>query len=91
MNDSVTGKPGKQLSLKISDMQIRNKLLAVLALNVCIFLMIVLMVIISFQRIENVLSNVINADMSNVMTNALTERELSSIAADLNLLMGTFF
>ena len=91
MNDSVPGKPGKQFSLKISDMQIRNKLLAALALNVSIFLMIVLMVILSFHRIENVLSNVINADMSNVMTNALTERELSSIAADLNLLIGTFF
>jgi len=91
MHNSSTEKSGKQVSFKFSDMHIRTKLPAVIALIVIVFLMIVLTVIVSFHRVENVLTGVINADMNNVMTNALTERELSSITADLNLLLGTFF
>ena len=76
---------------RFSDMRIRTKLLVILALIVTIFSTIVLTEVVSFQRIENVLGRVISDDMSNVMTNALTERELTSIVADLNLLLGTFF
>nr|WP_320193144.1 ATP-binding protein [uncultured Desulfobacter sp.] len=91
MKCPTIGKSRRRLLFKFSDMHIRTKLLAIMALIVTVFLMIVLTVVISFHRIENVLSGVINADINNVMTNALTERELSSITADLNLLLGTFF
>ena len=76
---------------KLSNVRIRTKLLAIIALIVTVFIMIALTVLISFQRIENVLGGVIAGDMQNVITNALTERELSSIAADINLLLSTFF
>ena len=61
------------------------------AFAISVFSMIVLTVVVSFHRIENVLGGVISDDMNNVVTNALTERELTSIVADLNLLLGTFF
>ena len=90
MSNSTTGKAVKRFSFKFSDLRIRTKLLAVIALIVTVFLMIVLTVVVAFHRIENVLGGVIAGDMNNVMTNALTERELSSIVADLNLLLNTF-
>ncbi|WP_419661428.1 two component system sensor histidine kinase [Desulfosarcina variabilis str. Montpellier] len=76
---------------KLSNVRIRTKLLAIIALIITVFIMIVLTVLISFQRIENVLGGVLAGDMQNVITNALMERELSSIAADINLLLSTFF
>ena len=91
MSGSRTEKSGMRLSFRFSDMRIRTKLLAVIALIIFVFLMILLTVVVSFHRIETVLGGVIAGDMQNVMTNALTERELSSIVADLNLLLGTFF
>ncbi|WP_022665440.1 ATP-binding protein [Desulfospira joergensenii] len=91
MSRSTTEKSDMRFPFRFSDMRIRTKLLAVTALIISVFLMIVLAVILSFHRIENVLGGVIRNDMNNVMTNALTERELSSIVADLNLLLGTFF
>ena len=91
MSRSTSRKSGLQFSFRFSDMRIRTKLLAIIALIITVFLMIVLTVVVSFHRIENVLGSVIEGDMTNVMTNALTERELSSIVADLNLLLNTFF
>jgi len=72
-------------------MRIRTKLQTIIGLIVIIFSMIVLTVVISFYRIENVLDGVISDDMNNVMTNALTEQEMTTVVADLNLLLGTFF
>lgn len=91
MSSSTSRKSGMRLSLRFPDKRIRTKLLAIIALIVVTFLMIVLTVVASFHRIENVLGGVISDDMNNVITNALTERELTSIVADLNLLLGTFF
>ena len=91
MSKSTPQKSGKPISFKFSDLHIRTKLQVVIALIITVFLMIVLTVVLSFHRIENVLGGVINTDMNNVMTHALTERELSSITADLNLLLVTFF
>ena len=91
MSGSTRRKSGMRFPSRLSDMRIRTKLLAIIALIVAVFSMIVLTVVVSFHRIENVLGGVIAGDMNHVMTNALTERELSSIVADLNLLLGTFF
>ena len=91
MSGSPSRKPGMRFSFRLSDMRIRTKLLTIIALIVTVFLMIVLTVVVSFHRIENVLGGVISDDMNNVITNALTEREMTSIVADLNLLLGTFF
>ena len=91
MSPSTNTKSGLRFSFRFSDMRIRTKLLAIIALIITVFSMIVLTVVVSFHRIENVLGSVIEGDMNNVMTNALTERELSSIVADLNLLLSTFF
>ncbi|WP_321491352.1 PAS domain S-box protein [uncultured Desulfobacter sp.] len=91
MSNPTIEKSGKHLLFKFSNTRIRTKLLAMIAMIVTVFLMIVLTVVASFHRIETVLGDVISHDMNNVMTNALTERELSSIVADLNLLLNTFF
>ena len=80
-----------RLAFKLSDVRIRTKLLAIIALIITVFITIVLTVLISFNRIENVLGGVIAGDMHDVMTSALTERELSSTVADINFLLSTFF
>lgn len=82
---------GMRFSLQLSNLHIRTKLITIIALIIAFFSLITLTVVLSFHRIEGVLGDVIAGDVQNVMNNALTERELSSIVADLGLLVGTFF
>jgi signal transduction histidine kinase/DNA-binding response OmpR family regulator len=76
---------------KLSGTRISTKLLAINALISIVFFLIVLMVFISFHHIQGLIKSVIVDDMNEVTTNALTERELSTILADTNLLLNTFF
>ena len=91
MSNPTEKKSSKRGFQKFSDLRIRTKLLAIMALIIIVYLAIVVTVSISFQRIEKVLDGVISHDMNNVITNALTEQELSTIVADLNLVLNTFF
>ncbi len=91
MSRQISKKSSARVPSWFSNMRIRTKLQAVIGVIVIIFSVLVLTVIASFYRIENVLSDVINDDVNNVMTNALTEQELISIVADLNFLLSSFF
>lgn len=91
MSSQANKQSDRRLLSWFSGMRIRTKLQAIIGLIVIFFSIMVLTVVASFHRIEDVLGGVINDDVNNVMTNALTEQELTSIAADLNLLLGTFF
>jgi signal transduction histidine kinase/CheY-like chemotaxis protein len=76
---------------KLIKTRISTKLLAIDALICIVFFMIVLMVFISFHHIRGLIRGVIVDEMNEVTTNALIERELSSILAETNLLLNTFF
>ncbi len=91
MSNSADIKSCKPRFRKFSDLRIRTKLLAIMMLIITVYLAIVVTVSISFRRIEKVLDGVISHDVNNVITNALTEQELSAIVADLSLVLNTFF
>jgi signal transduction histidine kinase/CheY-like chemotaxis protein len=76
---------------RLSGTRISTKLLAINALTCMVFLLIVLSVFLSCRHIQGILRNEIFRNLSEVTTNALTDREIHSIMAETNLLVGTFF
>jgi signal transduction histidine kinase/DNA-binding response OmpR family regulator len=71
--------------------RIGTKLLVTNAFVCVVFVLIGLAVFLSFNHMQTMMTGIIADDMSRVTINALTERELSSILADTNLLLSTFF
>jgi PAS domain S-box-containing protein len=75
----------------LSHLRISTKLL-LLTLMICTaFLLIVCVTVFSFANVRNMLTEVANRDMSSVIDNSRTARELSKIFTDIALLRRTFY
>ena len=75
----------------LSNLRISTKLL-LLTLMICTaFLLIVCGTVFSFANVRNMLTEVANRDMSSVIDNSRTARELSKVFADTDLLRRTFY
>jgi signal transduction histidine kinase/ActR/RegA family two-component response regulator len=76
---------------KYGTMRISTKLLAFNGLICVVFVVIILAAFFSFRQMQALLGKLISEDISEVTTNALTEQELSSLQADANFLLHTFY
>lgn len=71
--------------------RISTKLMALNGLIAIVFILIVLVVFMSFHQTQDLIKGIIVDDMNEVTSNILTDRELSSILSDTNFLINTFF